>query len=77
MDCPYCGKEMQAGFLQSERDGRLSWDVKKRILPVFGLLSDEHFVLKTPLSSTNEVPAHKCRACKKILIDYTDLIAPL
>lgn len=60
MKCPYCGKEMEQGYIQS-RDG-LGWSKKDRMLKVFaGLLAEIPF--------GNSVDAWRCADCKKIVID--------
>ena len=64
MDCPYCKKEMEKGYIQS-RDG-LGWNRKKIFPKVFsGTLTEQE------LGRT--VIAYNCRECKKIVIDYSSL----
>ena len=68
--CPYCGEEMELGYIQC-RDGVL-WSEKKRIiaaLPTLSrsidLASDEGGVF-----SGYSTEAYNCIKCKKIIIEY-------
>ena len=61
MQCPYCGNEMEKGYLQS-RDG-IGWGKKE----VFIKALSERFAEK-PLGKA--VEAYNCRQCKKLLIEY-------
>lgn len=57
--CPYCGKEMRAGYLQSSR--YLVWDPEIKygaILP-----GKEGFCLTRKLFSENAVPSRYCEHC--------------
>ncbi len=68
MKCPYCGGEMEEGFLQGA--DRVAW-VKKRhkfsLLPKEGEVLLENNMVKDFL-----FPASICKACKKIVVDYAD-----
>lgn len=61
MQCPYCGNEMEKGYLQS-RDG-IGWGKKE----VFAKALSELFAEK-PLGKA--VETYNCRQCKKLLIEY-------
>lgn len=71
MKCPYCGKEMLRGFIQS-RDG-VTWEPKKRLLPIFAYLSKDAVHLGNDSEqdfSDNFAIAYRCADCKKIIIGY-------
>jgi len=69
MNCPNCGKEMTAGFLQWNR--YLFWSVKRCKLmlpnPPPGSINfyDNSFL------GLSHLLAHDCRSCQKVVIDYT------
>lgn len=72
MQCPYCGKEMEQGLLQSLQE--IAWlkGEKRRLL---GRASfHEGSVVLSELSEWkgSAVTAWLCRDCKKVLIDYSD-----
>ena len=71
MNCPYCGKEMEKGYIQS-RDG-LNWTAKKRLVAALSSLGQDSLSLKNDAADNNRtVYAYKCAACKKVIIDYTE-----
>ena len=61
MQCPYCGNEMEKGYLQS-RDG-IGWGKKEVLIKAFSELLAEK-----PLGKT--VETYNCRQCKKLIIEY-------
>ena len=61
MQCPYCGNEMEKGYLQS-RDG-IGWGKKEVFIKAFSELLAEK-----PLGKT--VETYSCRQCKKLIIEY-------
>ncbi len=75
MKCPYCGAEMELGYIQC-RDGVI-WDTKIRKVAAWAAWP---FVGKGsihlgadgagPFSGTS-VAAYNCNGCKKIIIDYS------
>ena len=71
MNCPYCGKEMEKGFIQC-RDG-VSWQKKERLVAALPGLSKDSVILArshgSPFSGAAAI-AHCCPDCKKIVIDY-------
>lgn len=70
MNCPYCGKEMEKGVIQSPHE--ISWKKKKSF---FGrAMFHEGSVVLSELSfmSGSAVIAYLCRDCKKIVIDYSE-----
>ena len=72
MKCPYCGKEMEKGLIQSLQE--LAWlPGEKR--PLFGRAAlHENAVVLAPLSMRNgsAVTAWLCRDCKKVVIEYEE-----
>lgn len=63
MTCPYCNNEMEKGYIQS-RDG-LGWSPNKRLIAALsGALSEQEL--------GKIAVAYRCKACKKIVIDYAD-----
>lgn len=70
MKCPYCGEEMELGYIQC-RD-QIIWDTKKRAVAALPSLRDDAVLLKSgegPFSGAS-VSAYHCRKCQKIIIDY-------
>jgi len=68
MICPYCNKEMEAGYLQT--GSRIAWTKeihKFSILPRKGEIMLENNVFKGV-----NFQAYICKHCKKILFDYSD-----
>ena len=61
MKCPYCSNEMEKGYLQS-RDG-LGWNEKERLIPAL-----------SEVLASRTVVAYRCKNCKKIVIDYSDIM---
>ena len=71
MNCPYCGKEMEKGFVQC-RDG-VNWTAKKRLVAALSSLGRDSVSLKNDAADNNRtVYAYKCADCKKVIIDYTE-----
>ena len=69
MNCPYCGKEMDLGYIQC-RDG-VTWTSKKRLVAALSSLGSDSLPLKNGAQDNSRaVYAHKCKDCKKIIIDY-------
>ena len=66
MLCPFCGKEMEKGLLQS--GSIMVWVRKKHMLslhPKEGeVLLDKNYV------TSCTVPFWICKACKKVIADY-------
>ena len=72
MKCPYCGGEMEQGFIQSPQE--ISWKKGDKI-PVFGRAQfHEGSVVLSYLSfmKGSAVTAFLCRSCRKVIIDYAD-----
>ena len=71
MICPYCGNEMELGFIQS-RDA-LMWSDTERLVAALPFTRGELINLADrPGSgfSGNSVSAYCCKQCKKIIIDF-------
>ncbi len=72
MKCPFCGKEMDEGFVRGSSGrtiykGCLYWNDSEHKAGLFsyGLkLAADHYNLGSPA-----VVAHKCDDCKKIIMD--------
>ena len=71
MKCPYCGGEMEQGFIQC-RDG-VTWQKKQRLVAAVSGLSKDSVILArsqgNPFSGAAAI-AHHCQECKKMVIDY-------
>ncbi|MDO4492462.1 MAG: PF20097 family protein [Clostridia bacterium] len=68
MICPYCGKEMTKGYIQS-RDG-VYWTAKKQLVPALSFFGKDALCLaNTGDGKTTVAEAHKCADCGKIVID--------
>ncbi len=62
MLCPYCGEEMEKGYIQT-RD-MLGWSPKVRALSVFsGFFNDIKF--------GSAVETYNCKKCMKLILEYT------
>ena len=72
MLCPYCGKEMEKGFIQC-RDG-VWWSEKKRpvsALHIFGgNMVDLAKSLPGVAGDRRAADAYLCRDCRKVVVDY-------
>lgn len=61
MNCPYCNKKMEKGYIQSKQG--LGRNRKKRVVVVASA-----WFADQPLEYENV--AYRCEDCKKIIIDY-------
>ena len=70
MQCPYCGKEMEAGVIQSRDE--LVWNDKKRFFNSAWM--HDNSVVLSPMRwfKSPAISAHLCRDCGKIVIDCFD-----
>lgn len=66
MDCPYCGGEMEDGFLQCGGTGAIGWLKKPSTFPtIFNMESlDRH------RGKYGEIPASRCSECRKVVFSY-------
>lgn len=71
-ECPYCGKEMEQGFIQSPHE--IAWlKGGNRHLFSRSFLHDGSVVLsELSLMKGSAVLAWLCRDCRKVIIDYGD-----
>ena len=68
MNCPVCGTIMEKGFVQA--GGTVVWVKKKHrvsLLPKTGEVE-----LGRSIMGYCAIPAHVCKACKKVLMDYSE-----
>ncbi len=69
--CPYCGKEMELGYIQC-RDG-VTWTRKLVRVAALSALSRSAVRLSSeslgPFAG-NAVEAYRCADCKKVIIEY-------
>lgn len=72
MNCPYCGKEMEEGLIQSPQE--ISWiaGTKKTLLGRAKFHADSVILSELSMLNGSAVAAYLCRDCKKIVIDYAD-----
>ena len=70
MNCPVCGKEMTAGYLQSARAVYFCEDEQEHLFirpnDKIAMLTRDNLTAPTGI-------AWCCRDCKKVLVDYTDI----
>jgi len=68
MKCPYCGEEMERGFIQT---GGNSWKIfwNKNMRGVMGLSHD--YTFKNSLLHP-EIETFRCEKCKKFIIRYDE-----
>ena len=66
MNCPNCGREMEAGYASSAGNP-IVWSRQKRRWFTFAGKGE---VPLCGLSFGGGVPAHICRPCRKVVIDY-------
>ena len=71
MNCPYCEKEMELGYIQC-RDG-LHWTPKKVFAPAFSGFAKDSIPLENGAGRNNmAVYAHRCGTCRKVIIAYSE-----
>ena len=67
MNCPVCGKEMEPGYLAAKPP--VLWSVEPDKLL---LVPGRHDVLLQDRVPERHLPAHLCRGCRKVVVDYQD-----
>ena len=73
MICPYCGKEMEKGYIdQTHLTFPLEWYPAKRETVLNVIVSKKRNVR---LTYEGSVTAYRCADCRKILIDESTLKA--
>ncbi len=65
MKCPYCGKEMDKGYVQSARP--VIWSLKKKVL-MFTATKPDDFTISKGYWNGCFAEAYHCPNCKKIII---------
>lgn len=71
MKCPYCGKEMRYGVIQSPHE--INWKPKKAKLFGTAQFHEGAIVLsQNNFFKGSCVEAYRCDDCKKIIIEYSD-----
>lgn len=72
MKCPCCGKDMEKGFVQSTR--RLFFNIKE-FKHFWEDIDQKDSILLSSNNWTNPTAiAYNCQDCKKVVIDYTNVI---
>ena len=69
MNCPFCGQEMEQGFVQSGT--RILWT--KKIHKISLLPKDGDVLLLKSVLRPSAIPACICKVCKKIVMDYAEV----
>ena len=70
MNCPYCNKEMELGYIQC-RDG-VTWTPKKQLVAALSFFGKGSISLENGAAdNSSTVYAYKCGTCKKVVIDYS------
>ena len=69
-NCPYCGKEMELGYIQSGRG--IAWRNKIAHIAAFSTLSRSAVRLSYAVGpfDGHVVEAYRCADCKKVIIEY-------
>lgn len=70
MNCPYCNKEMESGFLKTSH--HVSWGKEKEL----GLNQDDILLTKNNLETFFKgqfIKSHYCSDCKKILVSLEEV----
>ena len=70
MKCPYCTKEMRAGYMQC-RDG-VVWTPRKQLIAALSVLGRDSVSLANGAGDDSRtVYAYLCSDCRKVIIDYS------
>ncbi len=76
MNCPYCNKEMEKGYISDSRRYRMLWlpegtnfflNTKKSITKHNGII-----LCELPWLEWEAPVAYACKECKKVIIEYED-----
>lgn len=72
MKCPYCDKEMEEGLIQSPHE--IAWlkGTRRKLLGRAELHDGSVVLSDLSLMKGSAVVAYLCRACQKIIIDFSD-----
>ena len=68
MNCPVCGTMMEKGFVQA--GGMVAWVKKKHRISL--LPRPGEAMLARDIMGYCAIPAHICKGCKKVLLDYSE-----
>jgi len=80
MECPYCGKEMEDGLIQSANE--IAWykGRKRHVFRRAAFHKDSVVLSRLSLFKGSAVTAYLCRDCKKVIINaspVSDYNAPV
>ena len=72
LSCPWCGKEMERGVIQSQNE--LNWikGEKRRFFGKASFYKDSVVLSEFSALKGSAIIAHRCPDCRKIVIDYAD-----
>ena len=68
MKCPYCNKEMELGFIQSNRE--IVWFHERHKVSLLSYEEEDVVLSETDFLRGSTVISHLCRSCEKVIIDY-------
>ncbi len=68
MECPYCGKAMEKGLIESSEP--INYMKEVRIVNRAKESKGEFNLAKAPMGGRAVVDVWLCRDCRKIVIDY-------
>ena len=71
MKCPFCGKEMESGFVSS--GATIMWKIKRKRIPINPFLSEKkgEFVFAHNPFGGAAAAGTLCRSCNKIVLDLS------
>lgn len=71
MICPYCGKEMNHGVIQSQHE--ICWKPEKgKVFATSQFARDAIILSEFSFFKGSSAKAYNCNDCKKIIIDYSN-----
>ena len=69
MQCPFCGGPLEKGALDAGR-GPLQY-INTKHNRVFSFLGEIDLGINSSSFGSVRIPAYRCAACKKIILDYS------
>ena len=72
MKCPYCGKEMNLGYIDQDRFP-LKWVPEEYSTSVINSLPFVKGIKLTSLLTNSTVRTYYCKSCRKLVIDLDNL----
>ncbi len=70
MECPYCKKEMELGYIQSQSG--VTWTPKRYCIEAFAFYGKNSMSLANGAADNSKtVYAYRCSECKKVVIEYS------